>query len=94
MFAAGNLPIDMVVIDAITPSAAVLDLTAEIARSRPGFPVLYVVGAKRTIVRSSIETQSPSSVLVAPFAGDDLMARIARLAALQVLPGAQFSPAA
>jgi DNA-binding response OmpR family regulator len=70
------LRIDMVVVDAITPSAAVLDFTAELERLRPGFPVLYVVGPKPTILRCSIEAQAPDCVIVTPFREEDLRARV------------------
>jgi hypothetical protein len=76
LFLERALRIDIAVVDAITATAAVLDFTAELERLRPGFPVLYVVGPKPTVLRCSIEAQAPECVLVTPFREEDLRARV------------------
>jgi DNA-binding response OmpR family regulator len=68
--------IDMAVIGLVTPTAGNLDLAAELERLRPGLPVLYLVGAGKTIARCSIEAQAPDSVLAVPFTEEQLIARV------------------
>jgi hypothetical protein len=48
-------------------------------RLRPGLPVLYLVGAGKTIARCSIEAQAPGSVLAIPFTQEQLLARVGDL---------------
>jgi CheY-like chemotaxis protein len=87
LFQAHQPPIDLAVIDLVTPAAGNLDLTAELERLRPGLPVLYLVGASKTIARCSIEAQAPGSVLAVPFTEEQLMARVGSL--LDVEAGAR-----
>jgi DNA-binding NtrC family response regulator len=79
LFQAHQSQIDLAVIDLVTPTAGNLDLTAELERLHPGLPVLYLVGASKTIARCSIEAQSPCSVLAVPFTEEQLMARVGSL---------------
>ena len=81
LFQAHQPPIDLAVIDLVTPTAGNLDLTAELERLQPGLPVLYLVGAGKTIARCSIEAQAPGSVLAVPFTGEQLLARVGVLLA-------------
>jgi hypothetical protein len=67
------------VIDLVTPAAGNLDLTAELERLHPGLPVLYLVGAGKTIARCSIEAEAPGSVLAVPFTAEQLIARVGGL---------------
>lgn len=71
-----RIPIGLAVIDADEPPAAHLDLTADLARLRPGFPMLYVVGAIESVIRRCMEAESPASVLSAPFTEEQLAARV------------------
>jgi DNA-binding response OmpR family regulator len=79
LFEAHQAQIDLAVIDIVTPAAGNLDLTAELERLHPGLPVLYLVGAGKTIARCSIEAQAPGSVLAVPFTAEQLIARIGGL---------------
>ena len=74
LFQAHRSQIDLAVIDMVRPVAANLDLTAELERLQPGLPVLYLVGALKTVARCSIEAQAPGSVLAAPFTEKQLIA--------------------
>lgn len=86
-------PIDLMIVDAIAPSAISLDLTADLARLRPGFPVLYIFGQQPSVLRSSLELQAPQCVLSAPFRETDLVTRIDVLLA-QPAAGARLVSAA
>jgi DNA-binding response OmpR family regulator len=79
LFQAHQPEIGLTVIDLVTQSEGNLDLASELERLRPGLPVLYVVGASKTIARCSIEAQAPDSVLVAPFTAEELIARVGGL---------------
>ena len=79
LFQAHQPQIELVVIDLVTPAAGNLDLASELERLRPGLPVLYLVGAGKTIARCSIEAQAPGSVLAVPFTEEQLMARVGGL---------------
>ena len=79
--------IDLAVIGLATPTAGSLDLTAELERLRPGLPILYLVGAGKSIARCSIEAQAPGSVLAAPFTEEQLIARIGALLAVAARQG-------
>jgi DNA-binding response OmpR family regulator len=68
--------IDLAVIGLATPTAGNLDLSAELERLKPGLPMLYMVGAGKSIARCSIEAQAPGSVLAAPFTDEQLIARV------------------
>jgi CheY-like chemotaxis protein len=68
--------IDLAVIGLVTPTAGNLDLAAELERLRPGLPVLYLVGAGKTIASCSIEAQVPGSVLAVPFTEEQLIGRV------------------
>lgn len=84
LFQANRPKIDMVVIDMATPAASNLDLAAELERLRPGLPILYLVGASKSIARCSIEAQAPEAVLVTPFTEDQLLQRVGGLLATEV----------
>jgi DNA-binding NtrC family response regulator len=71
--------IDLAVIGLLMPAAGNLDLTAELERLHPGLPVLYLVGAFKSIARCSIEAQAPGSVLMVPFTEEQLIARVGGL---------------
>jgi DNA-binding NtrC family response regulator len=71
--------IDLVIADIVSPAAPILDLTAELSRRRPQLPVLYLVGARKTIVRSSLEARAPDAVLAVPFTERNLMERVGGL---------------
>jgi CheY-like chemotaxis protein len=71
--------IDLAVVGLVMPAAVNLDLTADLEHLRPGFPVLYLVGAGKTIARCSIEAQAPGSVLAVPFTEEQLIARVGGL---------------
>ena len=79
LFLERQLQIDLVVIDAAAPSSGNLDFAAELARLRPALPVLYVFGARKTVIRCSIEAHAPASALTAPFNEMQLMERLAGL---------------
>ena len=79
LFRAYQRKIDLGVIGLMLPAAANLDLAAELERLRPGLPLLYLVGAAKSIVRCSIEAQAPGSVLMVPFTEEQLIARVVRL---------------
>jgi DNA-binding response OmpR family regulator len=74
-FQAHQRQIDLAVIGMVTQAAGNLDLAAELERLRPGLPVLYLVGAGKSIARCSIEAQAPDSVLSVPFTEEVLIAR-------------------
>jgi DNA-binding NtrC family response regulator len=71
--------IDLVIADIVSPTAAILDLTAELSRRRPKLPVLYLVGARHSIVRASLEARAPHAVLAVPFSEKNLIERIGGL---------------
>jgi DNA-binding NtrC family response regulator len=74
LFQAHKPQIDLAVIGLVMPAAGNLDLAAELARLRPAFPLLYLVGAGKSIIRCSIEAQAPGSVLAIPFTEGQLIA--------------------
>jgi DNA-binding response OmpR family regulator len=75
LFRAHQPRIDLAVIGLVMPAAGNLDLAAELARLRPALPVLYLVGAGKSVARCSIEAQAPGSVLAIPFTEEQLIAR-------------------
>jgi CheY-like chemotaxis protein len=79
LFQAHQPQINLAVIDLVVPAAGNLDLAAELDRLRPGLPVLYLVGADKTIARCSIEAQAPGSVLAVPFTEEQFIARVGAL---------------
>jgi DNA-binding response OmpR family regulator len=79
LFQANQRQIDVAVVGLVMPAAVNLDLTADLEHLRPGLPVLYLVGAGRTIARCSIEAQAPGSVLAVPFTEEQLIARVGGL---------------
>ena len=79
LFQAHQRHIDLAVIGLVTPVAGNLDLAAELERLRPAFPMLYLVGAGKSIARCSIEAQAPGSVLAIPFTEELLIARVGGL---------------
>lgn len=79
LFQAHQPHIALVIIDLLKPSAGNLDLASELERLRPGLPVLYLAGARKTIASCSIEAQAPGSVLPVPFTEDQFMERVAGL---------------
>jgi DNA-binding response OmpR family regulator len=79
LFRAHQHRIDLAVVGLVTPAAGNLDLTANLEHSRPGLPVLYLVGPEKTIARCSIEAQAPGSVLTVPFTEEQLIARVGGL---------------
>jgi DNA-binding NtrC family response regulator len=76
--------IDLAVIDIAPPTAATLDLAAEVERLQPALPVLYLAGAEKSIARCSIEAHAPNSVLVTPFTEEQLLDRVGRALAIEV----------
>lgn len=86
--------IALVVIDLMKPDAGNLDLASELERLRPGLPVLYLAGARKTIARCSIESQSPGSVLSVPFTEEQFLGRVEGLldieAAARQMPDEQL----
>jgi DNA-binding response OmpR family regulator len=74
-------PVDLMIVDAIAPSASTLDLTADLANLRPSFPVLYIVGAEKSLLQCCLEAEAPDAVLAAPVRGAELIARIEALMA-------------
>jgi hypothetical protein len=83
LFQAHQLQIDLAVIGLVTPGAGNLDLTADLGHLRPGLPMLYLVGAAKSVARCSIEAQAPGSVLAVPFTEEQLIARVGGLLAVQ-----------
>ncbi len=79
LFEARQPQIDLAVIGLVKAAAGNLDLAAALERLRPGFPVLYLVGADKSIARCSIEAQAPDSVLAIPFTEEQLIARVGGL---------------
>jgi DNA-binding response OmpR family regulator len=79
LFQAHQPYIDLAVVGLVMPAAVNLDLTADLEYLRPGLPVLYLVGAGKTIARCSIEAQAPGSVLAVPFTEEQLIARVGGL---------------
>jgi DNA-binding response OmpR family regulator len=79
LFRAYQPQIDLGVIGLILPVAGNLDLAAELERLQPGLPLLYLVGAGKSIVRCSIEAQSPGAVLTVPFTEGQLIACVGGL---------------
>lgn len=71
--------IGLVVADVVSPTAAVLDLTAEMASRLPELPIIYIAGARKSIVRCSLEARSNDCVLVTPFKEDELIERASAL---------------
>jgi DNA-binding NtrC family response regulator len=76
LFEAHRAQIALVVIDLMKPAAGNLDLASDLERQRPGLPVLYLAGARKTIARCSIEAQSPGSVLAVPFTAEQFLGRV------------------
>jgi len=79
LFQAHQPQIGLAVVGLVTPTAVNLDLTADLDHLRPGLPVLYLVGAGKSIARCSIEVQAPESVLAVPFTEEQLIARVGGL---------------
>ena len=79
LFQAYQPQIDLAVIGLVTPAGVNLDLTADLNHLRPGLPVLYLVGAFKSIARCSIEEQAPGSVLTVPFTEEQLIASVGGL---------------
>jgi DNA-binding NtrC family response regulator len=94
LFQAHRAQIALVVIDLMKPAAGNLDLASELERLRPGLPVLYLAGARKTIARCSIELQSPGSVLAVPFTAEQFLGRVEGLldmeAAARQMPDEQL----
>jgi DNA-binding NtrC family response regulator len=86
LFQAHQSQIGLAVIDLVTPKAGNLDLTAELDRLRPGLPVLYLVGAAKSVARCSIEAQAPGSVLAVPFTEEQLIGRVGGLLNIVAAP--------
>lgn len=84
LFQAHRSKIELVAIDLVSPTAGNLNLAAELERLRPGLPILYMVGAQKSIARCSIEANSPGAVLPAPFTEDQLIARVGGLLSIEV----------
>jgi len=84
LFQAHQAKIDLVAIDMTVPLASNLDLAADLERLRPGLPILYLVGAERSIARCSIEAQAPHSVLTTPFTEQQLLDRAGRLLKIEI----------
>jgi len=76
LFQAHQAQIALVVIDLMKPSAGNLDLASDLERLRPGLPVLYLAGARKTIASCSIESHSPGAVLSAPFTEEQFLSRV------------------
>ncbi len=76
------VPINLAVIDIVSPRAAILDLSSELARRRPDLPLLYVVGALPSIVRSSLEARVPYAVVAVPFSDRQIIAHAESLVSL------------
>jgi hypothetical protein len=79
LFQAHRRQVCLVAIDTLSPTTGCLNLAAELGRLRPGLQALYIVGARKTAARRSIEAQAPGWVLAVPFAEDRLIASIAGL---------------
>jgi DNA-binding NtrC family response regulator len=79
MLAAHAGSIGLVVADVVSPTAAVLDLTAEMASRLPELPIIYIAGARKSIVRCSLEARANDCVLVIPFTEDELIERAGAL---------------
>ena len=79
VFQAHQPQIGLAVVGLVTPAAVNLDLTADLDHLQPGLPVLYLVGAGKSIARCSIEAQAPASVLAVPFTEEQLLARVGGL---------------
>lgn len=94
LFEVHRRQIALVVIDLMKPSAGILDLASELERLRPGLPVLYVAGARKTVARCCIEAQSRGAVLAVPFTEDQFIGRVVRLleieAAARQMPDLQL----
>jgi DNA-binding NarL/FixJ family response regulator len=84
LFQAHRSKIDLVAIDLVMPAAGNLDLAAELERLRPGLPILYLMGAQRSIARCSIEAHSPGAVLPAPFTEEQLIERVGGLLSIEI----------
>lgn len=94
LFQAHRAQVALVVIDLMKPAGGYLDLASELERLRPGLPVLYIAGARKTIARCSIEAQSPWAVLAAPFTEEQFIGRVEGLlgmeAAARLMPDDQL----
>jgi DNA-binding NtrC family response regulator len=83
LFEAHRAQITLVVIDLMKPATGNLDLASDLERLRPGLPVLYVAGARRTIACCSIAAQSPGAVLAVPFTAEQFLGRVEGLLDLE-----------
>ena len=86
LFQAYQPQIGLAVIDLVMPKAGNLDLSAELDRLRPGLPVLYLVGAAKSVARCSIEARAPGSVLEVPFTEEQLIGRVGGLLNIEAAP--------
>jgi DNA-binding response OmpR family regulator len=84
VFQAHQPQIGLAVVGLVTPAAVNLDLAADLDHLQPGLPVLYLVGAGKSIARCSIEAQAPASVLAVPFTEEQLLARVGGLLNVEV----------
>ncbi len=92
-----RIPLGLAILDAAEPPAAYLDLAADLARLAPGFPVLYVVGQRQSVLRLSMEAECPECVLIAPFSQEQIEARVEQLMSRRCRTGsagARLDPAA
>jgi hypothetical protein len=79
LFQAYRSQIDLAVIGLVATAGVNLDLTADLNHLRAGLPMLYLVGAFKSIARCSIEARVPGSVLTVPFTEEQLIARVGGL---------------
>jgi DNA-binding NtrC family response regulator len=85
---AQDSPIDLVVIDLVSPEAGNLDLSAALERRRPRLPpVLYLFGSRHGMVQSVIKAQAPGAALVAPFTEHQLLDRVEHLSGEKISSG-------
>ena len=71
--------IELVIIDMMMPGMSGLDLAAELSRQRPNLEILYISGHSNSLAMQCITDRRPEVVLLKPFDGSTLVARVQQL---------------
>ena len=79
LFEGHNASIDLAIIDMVMPGMSGLDLAAELERRRPGMRILYISGYVESVAMECVARRDPDLVLLKPFNGTTLMARVQSL---------------
>jgi two-component system cell cycle sensor histidine kinase/response regulator CckA len=69
----------LIITDLVMPRMGGLDLANEIGTLRPGIKMLYISGYFKSVVSQSMAHTNPRMVLLKPFTGPQIVARVLEL---------------